>query len=135
MSLLRTHDASVHRILKLLPSITPCRVQHSVSCSNLFSRKEFCSLQPKWTWEFHPPGTGLAFHPDILSTSALILLGSLDSTTAPHQVFYCHQMNQTLCVFVIFSSQCLLFCTCRWPFQNVKAVGILESFTWAEKAL
>ena len=34
----------------------------------------------------------------------------------------------------VFSSQCVLFCTCRWPFQNVKAVGILESFTCAEKS-
>ena len=39
MSLLRTHDASVHRILKLLASITPCRVQSSLSCSDISPRK------------------------------------------------------------------------------------------------
>ena len=37
--LLPTHDASVRKTLKLLASITPCRVQNSLSCSNFSSRK------------------------------------------------------------------------------------------------
>ena len=130
--LLWTHDASVCRILKLLASIIPCRVEFSLLQQHFFWEKISAISNPNGLGSSILQAKVLAF---ILSMCALILLGSLDSTTAPHQVFYCHQMNQTLCIFVIFSSQCLLFCTCRWPFQNVKAVGILESFTWAEKAL
>ena len=41
---------------------TRYRVLSSIVCFPL--GKEFCNFQPKWTWKFHPPGKGLAFHPE-----------------------------------------------------------------------
>lgn len=111
--IINLHDASVHRILKLLASITPGTEPSSIAC---FSRKGIpgfnpsglCSILQAKAWPF------------ILSVCALILLGSLDSTTAPHQAFHYHLMNQSVYLcgsYLIVSS----LCTCR-PFQYVKLV-------------
>ena len=88
--LLPTHNASVHRILKLLPSITLCRIQHSLSCSNLPLRIGFCNLQPKRSSKIHPPGKGLAFCPeyvcsDITGFSGLHLCPSLCFLLSPNE--------------------------------------------------
>ena len=129
--LLPTHDASVHKLLKLLASITPCTE---------FSLLQYVFLQERNSVISNPSGLGgfilqAKVLPFILSMCALILLGSLDSTTVLHQAFHYHLMNQRLCIYVILPSQCLLFCTCRWPFQHVKVVCILQSFSWGDKAL
>ena len=41
---------------------TRYRALSSIVCFPL--GKGFCNFQPKWTWKFHPPGKGLAFHPE-----------------------------------------------------------------------
>ena len=99
--LLPTHDASVHRMLKLLSSITACRVQHSLSCSNLSFRKRILQLQHKRSSKFHPPGNGLAFHPEYVCSD---LTGFSGLHPFLRYVFYCHQMNQRLCIYVILPS-------------------------------
>ena len=128
--LLPTHNASVHRILKLLPSITLCRIQHSLSFRNLSLRIGFFNLQPKRSSKFHPPGKGLAFCPEYVCSD---ITGFSGLHLCLHYVFYCHQMNQRHYIYVISSLECLLFCTCWWPFHNVKVVCILGSLLWEKK--
>ena len=99
--LLPSHDTSVHKILKVLASITPVEYRVLFPAATFPLGKEFCNCQPKCTWKFHPPAKVL---PLILSVCALILLGSLDFPTVPHHVFYCHQKNQRLHISMILSS-------------------------------
>ena len=99
--LLPSHDTSVHKILKVLASITPVEYRVLFPAATFPLGKEFCNFQPNGLGSSILQAKVLPFP---LRMCALILLGSLDSTTVPHQIFCSHQMNQRLCITEILSS-------------------------------